>query len=116
MKKTAGILTAAILTIAAMAPSAWSEVEWKVYQTVKPEHPPIDLLVSADKQWIYVLDDHGWISIYASNGQLKNKIQVGDDIRQIKAGPGNNILFMLSRTAGTIQVISIDMRSERAHV
>lgn len=109
MKKTAGILTAAILTIAAMAPSAWSEVEWKVYQTVKPEHPPIDLLVSADKQWIYVLDDHGWISIYASNGQLKNKIQVGDDIRQIKAGPGNNILFMLSRTAGTIQVISIDM-------
>ena len=109
MKKTAGILTAVILAIAFLAPSAWSKAEWKVYQTVKPEYPPIDLLVSEHREWIYVLDDHGWISIYASNGQLRDKIQVGQDIQRIQSGPNDNVLFLLSRTKGTIQIITIDV-------
>ena len=108
MNKLGTILPALILVLIFSAPSVRAEAEWKVHQTVKPEYPPVDLLISSNKEWIYVLDDHGWISIYAADGQLKDKIQVGEDIQQIKAGPSDNVLFLLSRKTGTIQVISID--------
>lgn len=108
MKRLGPIAAIILLAILLWAPSVWSATEWKVHQTVKPEHPPIDLLISSNKAWIYVLDDHGWISIYTADGQLKDKIQVGADVQQIKAGPSDNVLFLLSRTTGTIQVISID--------
>ncbi len=104
--KRLGIIPAIILlAIMFSAPSIWAAAEWKVHQTVKLEHPPIDLLISSNKAWIYVLDDQGWISIYSADGQLKDKIQVGADVQQIKAGPSNNVLFLLSRTTGTIRVI-----------
>jgi hypothetical protein len=110
MMKKLGVILAAML-IAGMlpSPSAWAEAEWKVLQTVKPEHPPIDLVISSNRKQVYVLDDLGWISIYTIDGQLKDKIQVGTDVRQIKAGPSDGTLFLLSRTAGTFQVVSIDI-------
>jgi hypothetical protein len=109
MKKLSSILAAMFIAGMFSSHSAWAAAEWKVLQTVKPEHPPIDLLISSNKEWIYVLDDQGWISIYTANGQLKDKIQVGTDVQQIKAGPSDDTLFLLSRTAGTIQVVSIDI-------
>jgi 2-hydroxychromene-2-carboxylate isomerase len=108
MKRSAFILVAMLLATICMAPSARAEARWRVEQTVKPEHAPIDLVISPHNEWIYVLDDQGWISIYGTNGELKDKIQVGADVRQIKAGPRDDILFLVSRTAGTIRVISID--------
>lgn len=108
MKKLGTILAAMLLTGVAMSSPAWAQAEWKVLQTVKPEHPPIDMLVSPDKDRIYVLDDQGWISIYASDGHLKDKIQVGTDVQQIKAGPSDDVLFLLSRSTGTIRIVSID--------
>jgi len=109
MKKVGSILAAMLIAGMFSSHSAWAATEWKVLQTVKPEHPPIDLLISSNKDRIYVLDDQGWISIYTANGQLKDKIQVGTDVQQIKAGPSDDTLFLLSRTAGTIQVVSIDI-------
>lgn len=108
MKRTAFVLVAMLLAIACSAPAARSEARWRVDLTLKPDHAPIDLLISPHNEWLYVLDDQGWISIYATNGELKDKIQVGADVRQIKAGPRDNILFLLSRTTGTIRAISID--------
>jgi len=107
MKRLASIPAIILLAIMLSAPSVWAATEWKIHQTVKLEHPPIDMLISYNKAWIYVLDDHGWVSIYNAEGQLKDKIQVGADVRQIKAGPSDNVLFLLNRKAGTIQVISI---------
>jgi hypothetical protein len=109
MKKLGLILAIMLLSGIFSSHPARAAAEWNVLQTVKPEHPPIDLLISPNKDRIYVLDDQGWISIYALDGQLRDKIQVGTDVQQIEAGPGDNVLFLLSRTAGTIRIISIDL-------
>jgi hypothetical protein len=108
MNRLGSILAALLVAGIFASHSAWAEAEWEVLQTVKPAHPPIDLLVSSNNDRIYVLDDHGWISIYAADGQLRDKIQVGAEVRQIKAGPDDSALFLLNPTAGTIQIISID--------
>jgi hypothetical protein len=108
--KRLGVVLTAMLIAGMLSPlSAWAAAEWEVLQTVKPEHPPIDLVLSSNKKWVYVLDDQGWISIYAADGQLKDKIQVGTDVQQIKAGTSDDTLFLLSRKAGTYQVIGIDI-------
>jgi protein-disulfide isomerase len=108
MKRTASIVVIMLLAIFCSAPAALAEARWRVDLTLKPDHTPIDLLISPHKEWLHVLDDQGWISIYATNGELKDKIHVGADVRQIKAGPRDNVLFLLSRTTGTIRAISID--------
>ncbi len=108
MKRLSTIATVMLLTSLVMWSTAWAQAEWQVLRTIKPEHMPVDMLVSPEKGRLFVLDDLGWISVYDVDGRLKDKIQVGADVRQIKAGPNEDVLFLLSSKAGTIRIINVD--------
>ena len=88
---------------------AMSASEWQVLHTLKLEHKPADMLVSADKSRIYILTDRGRILIYGANGRHKDTIDVGGDIDQIQEGPGNDTLFLLSRKTNTIQMVRVSI-------
>ena len=85
-----------------------AEVEWNLHRTFKTQKAPQDIDVSIDGRWVFVLTEQGEILIYSSNGSLKDTIQVGDTIDEIKAGPREDILFLSSRTDRTVQLITLD--------
>jgi hypothetical protein len=87
---------------------AIAKTDWQVRQKLQLDQTPIDMLVSSNNQWIYILTDDGQILIYAARGRLKDSIQVGPHVDQIKAGPRDDMLFLLSRESKSVQVISID--------
>ena len=87
---------------------ALAKTDWQVRQKLQLDQTPIDMLVSSNNKWIYILTDDGQILIYAAGGRLKDSIQVGTHVDQIKAGPRDDILFLLSRESKSVQVISID--------
>lgn len=89
--------------------AAEQKTEWQVLQTVRLTGTPLDMLVSPDNRWIYLLNDKGQLSIYDTNGRLKDAIDVGQDIDHIKAGPREDLLFLLSRSSGKVELISISM-------
>jgi hypothetical protein len=101
------IITSLCLTMPALA-----KTDWQVRQTVQLEQAPVDLLISSNNKWIYILTNDGQIVIYSARGQLKDTIDVGPDVDQIKAGPRDDMLFLLSRKSKSVQIITIDFTEE----
>ena len=100
------------LTSLCLTMPAVDKTDWRVSQRVQLEQPPIDLQVSSNKKWIYVLTSDSKILIYTARGQLKDTIMVEPDIDQIKAGSRDDMLFLLSRKSKTFQAITIDFVEE----
>ena len=101
-----------IITCFGLTMPVLAKTDWQVRQKFQLDQAPIDMLVSSDNKWIYILTSDGQIVIYSTRGQLKDTINVGPDIDQIKAGPREDMLFLLSRASKTVQVITVDFTEE----
>lgn len=101
----------AVWVLASVSP-AMSDSQWQLLDTLKLENKPIDMLVSADNRFIYILTEGGRIEVYRSNGRYKDTLKVGEDIHQLKAGPGNGIIYLLSRTSTHIQKVQLNLIEE----
>ncbi|MCP4625152.1 MAG: hypothetical protein GY850_16735 [bacterium] len=91
---------------------ALAKTDYQVRQKLQLKQAPIDLQVSSNNKWIYILNSEGQIVIYTIRGQLRDTIDVGPDVDQINAGPRDDMLFLLSRESKLVQVIMIDFTEE----
>ena len=87
---------------------AAGSVEWNVLKTMQLETAPIDVALSLDGKWIFVLTEQGQILIYSSGGLLKDEIDVGNHFDHIKVGPRGENLILNSRKNKSVQVITLD--------
>jgi hypothetical protein len=110
-RRFVSIVVSFIIAVCAV-PACGAQVDWKVYQTIELENAPRDMLVAPGSQRVYILNDQGEIAIYTFNGQLKGKIMVGPDALQIKAGPVDDILFVLREGRNAIESIRITLTEE----
>jgi hypothetical protein len=101
-----------IITCLGLTMPLLAKTDWQVRQKFQLDQAPIDMLVSSDNKWIYILTSDGQIVIYSARGKLKDTINVGPDIDQIKAGPREDMLFLLSSASKTVQVITIDFTED----
>jgi hypothetical protein len=108
MKQKILIFLTAFLTIVVFSVESFARVEWDVQQKLKMDTPPLDVAVSTDGKWIFVLNDSGNILIYSSNGKLEDKISVGSHVDQIRVGPQDNLLLLSSRRNKTVELLTID--------
>ena len=108
MKQKIFIFLAAFLTMVVFSAESFARVEWDVQQKLKMDTPPLDVAVSTDGKWIFVLNDSGDILIYTSNGKLEDKISVGGHVDQIRVGPKDNLLLLSSRRNKTVELLAID--------
>ena len=112
MKPKAIVILSTVLITAVFFSSALATVEWNIERTLNLEAPPLDVVVSLNGKWIFVLTDRGTILIYSPEGSLKEKIQIGEHIDQIQVGPKEDILLLKSKKNKTVQVLSIDFIKE----
>lgn len=103
-----------MITCFGLAMPAVAKTDWQVRQNLQLEQAPIDMLVSSNNQWVYILTSDGQILIYATSGGLKDSIHVGSDVDQIKAGPRDDMLFLLSRESKSVKIITIDFTEDIA--
>lgn len=83
-------------------------VEWNVQKTLKLEKPPLDVAVSGDGQWIFVLAEGGNLFIYSQDGMLRDSLSVGSHVDGIAAGPREDMVFLSSYKGANIQTIILD--------
>lgn len=107
-KHTIFLLMLTSFIVVAFFSHSLASVEWNVQRTLKLENSPIDVAVSVNGRWIFVLTNQGNILIYSADGKLKDKIAVGNHVDGIKAGPKEDILFLTSRKNKTVQDIALD--------
>jgi hypothetical protein len=103
---TIGLL--ALFLIPVLFSSGLATVEWNIQRTLNLKVAPVDVAISQNGRWIFVLTDTGSIHIYTPNGQLKEKINVGSQVDQIKVGPREDLLLLTSRQNKTVQVLTLD--------
>jgi hypothetical protein len=84
------------------------EVEWDVKKTLNLERPPVDLAVSLNGRYVFVLTDQGSILIYSGDGTLEDKISVGRQVDGIKVGPEEDVLLLTSKKNKTVQILLLE--------
>ena len=83
-------------------------VEWDIKKTLKLKDAPLDLAVSRNGKWIFVLTTAGEIAIYSATGFLEDTVSVGAHVNRITAGPEENLLLVSDREDKSVQVVSLD--------
>jgi len=102
-------LTILFLLIAATIPAStgMADVDGQITSRLALPETPLDMSLSRDGKWLYLLTASGNLLIYASQGNYNGKIEVGKDIDQIEAGPTEEQIYLLSRKEKSIQIVSV---------
>jgi hypothetical protein len=91
-----------------LCPHSFALVDWDVQKTLKIEKTPVDVAVSLNGRWVFVLTAKGSILIYSGDGRLEDEITVGDHVDGIKVGPEQDILLLTSRKNKTVEILVLD--------
>jgi DNA-binding beta-propeller fold protein YncE len=102
------VLAMAILIGALSNSFASDNVEMNVYKTLQLEETPIDVAVSPDGRRIFVLTDRGEVVVYSSAAKIEARIDVGQQVDQIKLGPRGESLILKSSKNKTVQIVTVD--------
>jgi hypothetical protein len=91
-----------------LCPQSSGLVDWDVKKTLKIEKTPVDVAVSLNGRWVFVLTAQGSILIYSGDGRLEDEITVGKHVDGIKVGPEQDILILSSRKNKTVEILVLD--------
>jgi protein-disulfide isomerase len=97
-----------LLICIGILPPVHAEVEYKILKTYTLEDQPVDMAFSAHRNELYVLNPKGELLIYAGNGLLTERINVGKVYDTLQLIQGSNVLFLSSRQDKTIQVLQLE--------
>jgi hypothetical protein len=89
-----------------------SHIEWRKFKKISIENRPLDVAVSLDDKWIFILNDKGNVLVYSKSGKLSTTINVGKQFNQIKVGPRDNLLFLTSKKDKTVEIIEFELIRE----
>lgn len=106
MKLKLIILSLSLLIITASP--CFAALEWSVQSRWQVGASPVDVAVSLNDKWVFVLNDQGEVLVFSTDGSLKEKITVGKHIDQIKVGPRENLLYLNSRQNKTVEIVELD--------
>jgi hypothetical protein len=86
---------------------ALAEVEKGASKTLKLEAKPIDMTISADGKYTFILAEGGKILILDSAGQLKDTLTVSESVVSIGTSPSGDFLLLADSKANTLEVLKI---------
>lgn len=85
-----------------------------VYHTVKKQlkldRTPIDIKMSAEGRWLYVLTKEGEFRVYSYQGAFIGKFDVDKSFDQIEPGVTDEEVYLKSSKKKTIQVIDVTLQ------
>lgn len=106
MKRLTVFLFSALIVLGFSSISSGA-IEWDLEKSLKVGTTPLDLAVSPDGKYTYVLTDGGDIIIYSSEGAVVDKIKLGGSIDGIEVSKDGTKLFLTKQAEKSIEVINI---------
>ena len=86
---------------------ALAEVEKGASKTLKLEAKPIDMTISADGKYTFILAEGGKVLILNSSGELEDTLEVSDSVVSIGTSPSGDFLLLADSKANTLEVLKI---------
>jgi len=108
MKKATLCLLALTIVIASWQ-LCLAKTDLEVLNRIQLEATPLDVAVSDDGQWVYVLTDDARLQIYTREGHLQGTVDVPQGSRQIAASPIEDVLVVANAKDHSLQTVRIDL-------
>lgn len=108
--RTTSILLS-ILTVFFMGFSCntcFAKAEISLSAEIKTKKPPVDMAVTPNGRYIYVLTDDADISVYTRQGVLKDRFGVNPGVVKIAVSPRGDILYLMNGQNKTVDVVRVD--------
>ena len=96
-----------LISMTLQASQSLAEVDAQMVSKLTLAETPLDMRLSRDGNWLYLLTASGNLLVYSSQGNYNGKITVGQGFDQIEAGPTEEVVFLLSRKDKSIQVFDV---------
>jgi hypothetical protein len=93
--------------IVSMSTLALAEVEKGDSRTLKLDAKPIDVAVTADGKYTFILAEGGKIFIMDSSGSITDSLDVSKSVVSIGTTPGGELLLLADSKANTIEMVRI---------
>jgi thiol-disulfide isomerase/thioredoxin len=89
-----------------------AEVDLEILRNFAVDAAPLDVAVSADGRWIYVLTGDARLHIYSPAGELKGTVAVPPGSQRVATGPGDDVLFVANSENRTVQTVRVNLQHE----
>ncbi|MEJ2642153.1 MAG: thioredoxin domain-containing protein [Desulfosarcinaceae bacterium] len=86
-----------------------AEIEGEVIDTRTFAKPPIDLLLSSEGTYLYVLLPGGQLDVYDRSGKLTGTIKVDPAYKKISQGPSQDLLWLSAPTRTDAQLLAVNV-------
>jgi DNA-binding beta-propeller fold protein YncE len=87
---------------------AAATVEWSRLGVLPTDGAPVDMAVSADGKYTFVLTDTGRVVLYSDQGHKEGTLDVGRNIIGIASSPTGDQLYLLDRDGKAVQTVGVD--------
>ncbi len=92
--------------------SAYPSVDWALRRTLEVGEIPLDVAVSYDGRFTFVLGDKGNVLIFSADGKLEDRIFVGKDSDKIAVSPRGDTLYVNNHKDKTVKILSLQFIKE----
>lgn len=84
-----------------------ADLQWETKSNIPFSEAPLDMAVSRDGQWLYLLLESGKLQIYTYQHILKGTIDIGAGFDRVEAGPISDEVYLLSSKDKKIRIIEL---------
>jgi protein-disulfide isomerase len=104
------IVSVSLVVILLMsAATVYAEIEGEVIDTRTFAKPPLDLLLSSEGTYLYVLLPGGRLDVYDRGGELSGSIKVDPAFKNLNEGPSEDMLWLSAATRTDAQLLAVNV-------
>jgi protein-disulfide isomerase len=89
-----------------------AEIDLEILRDIAVDGTPLDVVVSDDGHWIYVLTDDARLLVYSREGTLQGTVAVPKGAQGITGSPEEDVLFVTNKDDRTVQAIRVNLQHE----
>lgn len=102
------LFLALLLIFTFSAASVQSRVEWESARTWTAAERPVDIVLSEDGEWCFLLTEKNNVLIYTVDGKLEGSIKVSPAVKGIDISPEGDKLFLIRKGDSGVEEININ--------
>jgi protein-disulfide isomerase len=89
-----------------------AEVDLEILRNIAVDGTPVDVAVSEDGRWIYVLIDAARLLVYSHEGTLQGAVDVPAGSQRLVASPQEDVFFITNSDDRSVKAVRVNLQYE----
>jgi protein-disulfide isomerase len=89
-----------------------AEVDLEMLRNIAVDGTPVDVAVSEDGRWIYVLTDAARLLVYSREGVLQGAVAVPPGSQRMAASPEEDVFFITNSDDRSLKAVRVNLQHE----